>query len=261
MSTEYGLFAARESGYHRLNPLTKLVLAGFLMICAVTLPGLWSSYLVFFGLLVPLAAWAGVIRPLWSRIWRVVLPFAASLILIQGFFWQGGSVLFELGLLSFKRQGAEFAVLSTGRILLIVASFVLLSLTTRPDYLMTALVSIGMPASLSYIVLTTLQIIPRFQAKAASILDAQRSRGLEVEGNILRRARALLPLVVPLILGSLVEIDHRAIALEARAFRRPGPRTSLIILLDSAAQNWLRRLLIALAVFLVVYRLVSLFSA
>ncbi|MFQ5856448.1 MAG: energy-coupling factor transporter transmembrane component T, partial [Anaerolineae bacterium] len=145
-------------------------------------------------------------------------------------------------------------VLSTGRILLIVSSFLLLTLSTRPDALMIALTQRGIPTSIAYIILATIQIVPRFQAKAATILDAQRSRGLETEGSLLLRARALLPLVQPLVLGSIVDIEERAIALEARAFGRRGPKTSLLVLTDSPAQAAVRWVLLVATIVVLVAR-------
>jgi energy-coupling factor transport system permease protein len=113
----------------------------------------------------------------------------------------------------------------------------------------------GAPASLTYVVLTTIQVIPRFQSKASTILDAQRSRGLETGGSYIRRARALLPLIGPLVIGSLVEVEQRAIALEARAFRRKGPKTSLLELHDSKSQQFLRWAILASLPLMMVVRL------
>jgi energy-coupling factor transport system permease protein len=105
-------------------------------------------------------------------------------------------------------------------------------------------------------VLTTLQIAPRFQAKAQTILDAQRARGLETEGHLIRRFRALLPLVIPLVLGSIIDVEERAIALEVRAFSREGPKTSLIALRDTTGQAILRWGLLVAVIGLVVVRVV-----
>jgi energy-coupling factor transport system permease protein len=127
---------------------------------------------------------------------------------------------------------------------MIVSSFLLLTFTTRPDGLKLALNQRGVPNSIAYIILSTMQIVPRFQAKANTILDAQRSRGLETEGNLLVRFRALLPLIQPLLLGSIVDIEERAIALEVRAFGRGGPKTSLLVLHDTTLQRIIRVLLI-----------------
>lgn len=209
------------------------------------LPGIFMGYVIFLVILVPLSLWGKIAGTFLNWIWRLVLPFAISVFLIQGLFWTGGTPVLELGPVSFKQEGLEFAMTSTGRILAVVGSLLLLALATRPDALMISLTQRGAPASLSYIVLTTIQVVPRFQTKAATILDAQRSRGLETEGSIAKRGRALLPLVGPLIIGSLVEVEERAIALEARAFKRKGPKTSFRILRDSAAQRILRSVLLA----------------
>ena len=127
-----------------------------------------------------------------------------------------------------------------GRILVVMSSFVLFSLTTRPDILMISLKQVGLPSAITYIFVTTLQIIPRFQAKATTVMDAQRSRGLQTEGNLLARSRAVVPLVVPLVLGSLVDVEERAIAIEARAFNSKHKETSLVEIPDSPAQRRLR---------------------
>ncbi len=228
MTEAFSLFAARESGLHQLHPLTKLSLAGFLWVAGLALPGAWTAYAVFALLVLPLAAWGRVLKALTGAVWRVVLPFAVSVFLIQGFLWPNGTPLVGIGLISLKREGVIFATASIGRIVIVVSSFILFALTTRPDVLMTALTQRGFPGAIAYIVVATIQIVPRFQAKAAAILDAQRARGLETEGSLWRRARAVLPLVAPLILGSLVDVEERALAIETRAFNHAGPKTSLI---------------------------------
>lgn len=257
MSETFGIYLARESGLHRLHPLTKLTLAGFSMVAGMALPGLWLAYCAFAAIMLPVAAWGKILGAYVRVVWRVLLPFAVSLLLVQGFFWTGGTPLAKIGPLSLKLEGVTFAVRSSGRILMVTGGFLLLALSTRPDALMIALTQRGMPRSIAYVVLTTLQIVPRFQAKADAILDAQRSRGLETEGNILRRVRALLPLIVPLVLGSILDIEERAIALEARGFSHSGPKTSLLVLTDSASQVAVRWGLLAGMVVLIAARLVA----
>ena len=245
MANAFSLYTPRPSGLHRLHPLTTLALVGFCLVSGLALPGPWGPYLVFLLVVLPLAAWGQVLPSLLSSALKIALPFAISVFLIQGLFWSGGEPVVHLGPLSLKREGLLFAAQSTGRILAVVGSFLLLSLTTRPDSLMIALDQRGAPKALTYIVLATLQIAPRFQSKANTILDAQRARGLETEGGVGRRVRALLPLVVPLVLGSIIDIEERAMALEARAFAREGPKTSLLVLPDSRAQAAARILLVS----------------
>lgn len=255
MSQAFSLYLPRDSGLHRLHPLTKLMLALFLLVCGLALPGIWAGYIAFAVLVLPLALWGGVLKPLLRAVVRSVIPFAISLFLIQGFLWPQGTPILELGPVSLKLEGLLFAIRSTGRILMVVSSFLLLALTTRPDALALTLSQRGVPKSLTYIVVSTLQIVPRFQTKAATILDAQQSRGLEIRGNLRKRVRALVPLIAPLVLSSLVDIEERAMALEARAFSRKGPKTALLVLHDTHWQQALRWLLAAAALAVIVARL------
>jgi energy-coupling factor transport system permease protein len=251
---QQSIHADKDTGLHRLNPLTKLALAGFLLFGAMIVPGQWQTYLIWLVVVVPLAVWGRILSPFLRIALIATLPFAISIFLIQGFLWPGGTPLVWIGPFSLKAEGWLFTIRFVGRILLINSAFLLIALTTRADHLMRALVEKGLPTMIAYIVLTTIQIAPRFQAKARTILGAQRSRGLETEGGLLRRMRALLPLVIPLVLGSLVDIEERAIALEARAFSRTGTRTSLFDIPDSAAQRVFRWSLLGIAAIMLASR-------
>lgn len=253
-STSFSLYIPRESAIHRLHPLTKLALVAFCLALGLFLPGVWLTYAAFALVILPVAALAGILPPFLRAVAKTALPIVISLFLVQGLFWPGGTPIVSLGPLSFKQEGVTFAIRSAGRFLMVIGSFLLLTFTTRPDGLMLALSQRGFPKNVAYIMLATLQIVPRFQSKANTILDAQRSRGLETEGNLWVRFRALLPLVQPLLLGSIVDIEERAIALEVRAFGRNGPKTSLLVLRDTSWQRVLRWLLLLAALGVIGWR-------
>jgi energy-coupling factor transport system permease protein len=231
MPDSLSLFLARESRVHRLHPLTKISIVGFLLVGGLVLPGTWTPYALFGLVLLPLGAWGRVLKALFNATWRVTLPFAVSVFLVQGFLWPHGTPLIGLGPISLKREGLFFAIASTGRILVVVGTFLWFAFTTRPDVLMIALAQRGLPASLAYLVVSTIQIAPRY------------------------RARAVLPLVVPLILSSLLDVEERAIAIEGRAFNRPGPKTSLVVIEESGWENPARWGLLAGSLGLVFLRL------
>ncbi len=237
---------------HHLNPLTKLTIS--LSAIAATLggPGYWLATILFLFVLLPLAAWGGVTRPLLRRSLTIIAPLAVMLFFIHGFFNpQGTTPLFSLGTLTFTHEGARYAYWVTSRLLALVTAAMLLHLVTHPGHLIATLTVCGLPPWLAYILGSSLQIIPQMQDKGRAIMEAQRARGLETEGSLLRRARALPHLLIPLVLGSLVEMEERAIALEARAFRAPGPKTVWRPPLDSTPQRWLRRVLVLLTVLLI----------
>jgi len=249
---------SRPSGLHRLHPLTKLALFFVAVVAGATLPTTPLVLGVFVLLLLPLAIWGGCTGPFLRTCAKITTPFLLSLVLIQGFFTRGPTVLFSLGPFHYTLEGLQVALLFTARLLTGLGGATLLMMVTRPDALMRSLSERGLPNQIAYIVVTALQILPTFQARAQAILDAQRSRGLETEGSLPTRLRSLAPLVAPLIMSSLMEIEERAIALEARAFSRPGTRTSLVRLSDTRLQSVVRGLLLAVAAALIVVRLLSL---
>lgn len=255
MSGTYGLYVGRQTPIHRLHPLTKLAYVLTVLLMAWLLPGVWTPYLVFLVGIIPIALIAQVFPlVIWNTV-KGAFPFAISLFIVQGLFWTGGTVVEQLGPFSLKAEGLLFAIRGTGRIMVAISGFLLLSYVTRSDELMLALNQKGLPNRISYVVLSTLQIIPRFQRKANTILDAQRSRGLETEGGFIVRTRALLPLIFPLLLGSIVDIEERAIALEVRAFGRDGPKTSLLVLQDTNFQRAVRWLLILASLAVIGWRI------
>jgi energy-coupling factor transporter transmembrane protein EcfT len=253
------MYVARESGLHSLHPLTKISLTLLFVSAGLAMPGNWTGYFIVVFIIFPLAFWGHVFQNLLSVTWKVSLPFAISVILIQSFFWGEGTPVFEIGLLSPKWEGILFAAVSMGKIILVMSGFLLFSMTTRPDALMITLKQAGVPSSIAYIIVTTLQIVPSFQRKALTILDAQRSRGLETEGNLYVRAKAFVPIILPLVLGSLMEVEERAIAIESRGFNSGKKETSLIEIPDTSLQKVIRRIVIfsisGLIIFGVLWRL------
>lgn len=234
------LYLDRSSGLHRLHPLTKLALAFLFLSAAIGLPGLVWLVGAYVLIVLPFATWGGVLAAFLSSSLKIILPFVISLAVIQGFFSPGETIWLTIGAFTLTAEGLLSGLTVAGRLLLALGGTLLMMLTTRPDHLMEALNERGLPRWLSYIILTALQIFPRFQDRARVILEAQQARGLNMEGNMFRRLRLLVPLVGPLILSSIVDVEERAMALEARAFSRPGAKTSLLILEDSQGQRLLR---------------------
>jgi energy-coupling factor transport system permease protein len=250
---QLGLYTSRSSGLHALNPLTKLTLTGCLIAVNFLAPSYWLPSILFLVVVLPLSFW-GKIAGIIARIMlRAIVPVIILLLIIQSLFYPGGkTVLFSFAIFSVKLEGVRFAFLTATRLLTMVAALLLLLCTTHPSTLMADLSRRGIPPTLIYIVSSTLQLIPQVQARARTIIDSQQARGLETGGGPLSRIRALLPLVVPLVLGSLQETEERAIALEARAFKARGRKTTLVVVPDSSRQSLARTGLILVAIIIIV---------
>jgi energy-coupling factor transport system permease protein len=197
--------------------------------------------------IVPLSFISRVNREFFRTLSRLILPAASFLFLMQAFFQPiGDQVIFKIWFLDVTRESLLFAFRNAMRIVVMVSSFTLFLLTTHPSELMSDLTRRGLPGQFAYVIISTLQILPQMQAKAQTIIAAQRSRGLDTQSTFLRRVRSLGPLVGPLVFGSLVEVEERAIAIEARGFTSTHPKTSLYDIPDTNLDRTLRWFLIGL---------------
>ena len=115
---------------------------------------------------------------------------------MQSIFLPGGeTVLFAVWIFDVTFETVEKAFITVSRIFVMISSFAILLLTTHPSELMSDLTRRGLPGQFAYVIISTLQIIPQMQAKAQTIIAAQRSRGLDTESNFGKRVGALVPLV------------------------------------------------------------------
>ncbi|MFZ5818356.1 MAG: energy-coupling factor transporter transmembrane component T family protein [Chloroflexota bacterium] len=240
MHERLSFYVKRDSPIHRLNPLTKLTLVLGLVLISFASPWYWTpQFLVLFGI-VPLLFFGRVQREYFGAMLRLILPASGILFLMQVFFLPGEQEIFRLWVVAVTQESLTNAITNATRIFLMVSSFTLFLLTTHPSELMSDLTRRGLPGQFAYVIISTLQIIPQMQAKAQTIIAAQRSRGLDTQSSFGRRVGALTPLVGPLVFGSLVEVEERAIAIEARGFTSTRAKTSLYEIPDSRLDKALR---------------------
>ncbi len=251
MYERLSFYIKRASPLHRLNPLTKLSLALGLTSVGFLSPWYWTPHFVILLVIIPLSIFGRVHSEYFGAALRLILPATGFLFFMQALFQPiGKTIIFQILFLHVTRESLAFAFQNATRIFAMVSSFTVFLLTTHPSELMTDLTRRGLPSQFAYVIISTIQIIPQMRAKAQTIIAAQRSRGLDTEGSFFKRVGALVPLVGPLVFGSLVEVEERAIAIEARGFTSPHAKTSLREIPDGNFDKVLRwaLLLIVLAV-------------
>jgi energy-coupling factor transport system permease protein len=241
-------FLPRTSGLHALHPLTKLTLVAGLLLVGFAAASPNIPLALFICLVLPLALWGQIVREVLRVTLVVLLPFVLSVTLMQGLYYPGTQVILTFGPLSLRLEGLALAYATSARLLLLAGTALVLLFSTNPADLILALRQRGLPGALAYVAVAAIQLLPQLQARAFAILDAQRSRGLETEGRLFRRVRALIPLVSPLAFSALADVDERAMALEARAFSTARPKTSFKELRDTRAQAVGRWLLLGAAI-------------
>jgi energy-coupling factor transport system permease protein len=256
MHERLSFFVKRDSPIHQLNPMTKVVMAISLVLITFSGPWYWTPQAIFLIAIIPLSLIARVTREYWSFFSRIVLPTVAILFIMQALFLPGESkIILEIYGLEITELSAQLAFRNATRIAVMVSSFTILLLTTHPSELMSDLTRRGLPGQFAYVIISSLQIIPQMQAKAQTIISAQRSRGLDTQSSFFRRVGAIVPLVGPLVFGSLVEVEERAIAIEARGFTSTHVKTSLHDVPDTSLDRALRWIMIALVIITIALKL------
>ena len=249
-------YIKRDSFVHRLIPLTKIVLTLSIIAVAFISPASWTSLALFLIVIVPLSMIGKISREFFSSALWLILPAAGFIFIMQALFQPvGETVIFKFWFLDVTQESLLFALRVSTRIAVMISAFTLLLMTTHPSELMFDLTRRGLPGQFAYVVISSLQIIPQMQAKAQTIISAQRSRGLDTQSTFLRRIRGILPLVAPLVFGSLVEVEERAIAIEARGFTSTRPKTFLREIQDTRFDKLIRWILVALVIITLLIRL------
>jgi energy-coupling factor transport system permease protein len=248
---------ATPSPYHRLNPLTKAVIATVSSIGAFLLGG-YVGPIVIVAIMLLLAWRAGVLRRLARASFLLTLPIAISVILVSVFTRAGTTVIFVIGPFDATVEGVDFAAQTVLRLFAISTSIGLFILTTDPRAFVLDLEHRGVPPRAAFVAVATIEAVPTLVERAAVIGESQRARGLDTEGSVRARLRGVLPLVGPVVLTSLTDVEERSLALETRAFSRPGRRHLLWTMADTTWERVLRWLLIAAFVALVAFRVAGL---
>jgi energy-coupling factor transport system permease protein len=243
MNNSRSFFVPIDSVLHRLNPLTKLTFA-----FAMIIPAFLSDRVLapFLAIPILIAVFIGrVHRQYLNLFFKLILPTTLFMFVMQSLFLPDGETfLFRIWIFDVSKETVQSAFFTVSRIFIMVSSFAILLLTTHPSELMSDLTRRGLPGQFAYVIISTLQILPQMQAKAQTIIAAQRSRGLDTQSTFFKRVGSVVPLVGPLVFGSLVEVEERAIAIEARGFTSKKTKTSFYEIPDTQVDRILRWLLI-----------------
>jgi energy-coupling factor transport system permease protein len=195
------LFRRVISPFHRLDPRIKLIVAAEFF--ALSLAA--SSIIAISTVLVSILAIAVLARSL-RRIGRTM----ALSLLFAGLIF-GLNLVFGLGLL----KSLTYAL----RFLAIISSTSLFFVTTSPDELEQIMKWIRIPRDIVFAFVTAVRFIPVVMLDTFQIMDAQKSRGLELErGNLITRVRNMVPILIPLVVNSVVRSGELAEAMESRGY-------------------------------------------
>ena len=230
-----GQYFPGDSAIHRMDPRTKLILT-IAYIVSVFFIGNLPGYLLALAFLYIVVRISGIkfdyllkgLKPL-----RVIILFTFVLNL---FFVQGETPLISLGFFTLTKEALRNAVFFALRLVFLVMGTSVLTLTTSPmhltdglERLLRPLQKIGFPAhELAMMMTIALRFIPTLLEETDKIQKAQMARGADFEsGNLIMRAKAMIPLLVPLFVSAFRRANDLAMAMEARCYRGGDKRTRL----------------------------------
>ena len=219
---------------HRLDPRTKIILLFVLMILIFAAEG-WAAYLaltlltvalIFLSKVPPLTVLKSV-KPLsWIILFTLLIHFVSH----------DGEVLAKFYVFKVTTEGILYGIKISLRLVLLIVLSSLLTFTTSPlkltdatEKLLSPLAKIGVPShELAMMMTIAIRFVPTLIEETDKIIKAQKSRGLNFDsGGVVKRLRAMVPILVPLFLSSFRRADDLAMAMEARCYRGGEGRTHM----------------------------------
>ena len=229
-----GQYFPGKSIVHRVDPRLKLVLV-IAMIVTLFLASGPISYALLALYIFSVIKISGIQPGMVVRGLKPVV-FIVAFTAILNLFYTPGNELWGWGFLHITDQGIRVAILMVLRILLLIIGTSMLTYTTSPidltdglERLMGPLKKIHVPVhELSMMMSIALRFIPTLIEETEKIIAAQKARGADFEsGNILQRARAMVPILVPLFISAFRRADELATAMECRLYRGDEGRTRM----------------------------------
>jgi energy-coupling factor transport system permease protein len=218
------LYLDQNTAIHRLDPRTKLISAALLFgICLCFNHPLYLAGISIGLFLIALAARA---LPNFWRLRYILLLLILFSALLWPFFVSGPTLWWRWGPFQISRESFFYGVAMGLRLSAFVEIGLVFLSTTRNEELTSGLIRLGVPYPLAFAFSTALRLVPTFVGAGATIIQAQVSRGLDLEsGNLFKRVGQFIPQAVPLFIYAVHQTNFLAMALESRGFDPKAKRT------------------------------------
>jgi len=241
-----GQFFPGSTVVHKLDPRIKLVLTLVYITSLFIAKGFPAYALMLIVLLTCL--YLSKIKPKAAlRGLRPVMIIIIITVILNIFFIRGDTVVFEFHFIVITTEGLLTAVFMAARLMMLIVGTFLLTYTTSPialtdglEWIMHPLKKIRLPIhELAMMMSIALRFIPTLIEETDKIMSAQKARGADFEtGGLIKRAKAILPLIIPLFISAFRRADELATAMESRCYHGGEGRTRMKIL-KAAGRDYL----------------------
>ncbi len=230
-----GQYYPGNSFIHRLDPRTK-ILTTLILIVAVFLANSAIGYATLCAMVLFIIAVSGLPFMLVLKSVKPLLFIIVLTLVLHAVMGQGDHVLYQWKFIKVTEEGLQLGVQMAMRLILLLMISSILTFTTSPIVLTDGIEAllrpfrvIGVPAhELAMMMTIALRFIPTLMEETDRIIKAQTARGADFSGgNLLARAKNMLPILVPLFISAFRRADDLAIAMEARCYRGGEGRTRM----------------------------------
>ena len=229
-----GQYFPGDTVVHRLDPRTKLILVVVYIVALFC-----AKYYVSYAVVAAFLAMSMLLSHIGLKVIMKGLKPLLIIIVLTGLlnlFYTEGTPLVSFWIFTITREGIRSAFFMIARIVMLIFGTFLLTYTTSPialtdalELLLNPLKKIKVPVhELSMMMCIALRFIPTLISETDKIISAQKARGADFEsGNLIRRARALIPILVPLFISAFRRADELAVAMESRCYHGGIGRTRM----------------------------------
>lgn len=234
-----GQFYPANSVIHRMDPRMKLILAFIYIICSFLAKNILSFGLLFLSAFLLISLSRISVRMILGAIKPILFILAFSVI-INIFWTKGEKLIFEWGFLHIYVEGIMNGLFMVVRIfVLIIGASIFMTYTTTPIQLTDAIEQLFAPLSkikipvheFAMMMTIALRFIPTLIDETEKIMAAQKARGADfTSGSLIKRAKALIPILIPLFVSAFRRADELATAMECRCYHGGEGRTRMTVL-------------------------------
>ncbi len=214
------IYLDRDTFMHRLDPRTKIIIFLLTFVVALLFNDPFWMLPKFFLVMLELVISGSIINM--RRIWYLIVVLTVTGLVMWNVFSRGKTPLFWF----LTVESLEFSIARTMIMIVMISAGMILLSTTRNEELILGLIRLGLPYRVGFAISTSLRLVPMIAASMQTISQAQRSRGLDLDGgNPIERIRKYVPLLIPVFISTIRNTNIFGMALESKGFGARGKRT------------------------------------
>ncbi|MFD2829630.1 energy-coupling factor transporter transmembrane component T [Corticicoccus populi] len=209
-----------------LYPSTKFLIVLLIIVLSMFTPD-YIFQLVLFGVVIVLSAISKTLSKFLSTFLKSIALIVLFIFIIQVFIVNNEDSSQLWAFISYSETGLAVSIDISTRIAAISSVIIWFFQVTSVKDIILALERVNISKKVTFVVASTIQLIPQMTKLSKTISDAQKSRGIETEGSLFVRMKAFLPMLGPLVLSSIQQTEERVLTLESRGFSSKNKKTSI----------------------------------